>query len=280
MNFSGRRARPGGAKRAIAVVSDGSALTVVDGDDTVALVLTGYANLLRYLTGLQVDVCPVEGDDGGELATRVHAVARDYRSVFLTHAEPARSQDIQRRSRQWGGGCVVTDHDAMAIALVAAARTALAGRGAAAGESKVLAVGSRHLPGLAGLLVASGVGDLVLWNATGSLPRSAARSDVIIDVSGGVAPQPADGPVLITRGDAHAAPYAAAGLLSATTRSTRLTCGSEVYGTVARVLAAEGAPDWHLDHAAARALVDRITAALLGGAGPGADRRPWWASQC
>lgn len=272
MNFPGRRAGRGDAKRAIAVVSDGSALTVVDGTATLALVLTGYANLLRYLTGLQVDVCPVGEDGGDELATRVQAVARDYRCVFLTHAEPARSEDIQRRSRRWGGGCVVTDHDAMAIALAAAAQAALAGRGGVARDNKVLAVGSRQLPALAGLLVASGVGDLVLWNAAGSAPGSAAHADVIIDVLGGVAPRAATGPVVITRGDAHAAPYAAAGVLSAAARSGQLTCGSEVYGTVANVLAAEAAPDWHLDHPAARSLVNRITAALL--AGSRADRWP------
>lgn len=218
---SGRSKRLAGADpyAAVAVASDGSALTsMTDWEPAVVAVLNDYAAVLRHLAGLDAIAVPVLAGDGGELAACLGALPRRVGTIFLVDTDPARAATAQQVHAGPGGLPIVTDHDTTAIALTAATLTTLHRIGAAPAGSQVVISGANRQPALARLLVAAGIGDLVLWNETdaGALPLRTVVPDAtaVIDLVGATASMVVDSATaMITPADPDLALLAAPGLL-------------------------------------------------------------------
>ncbi|MEV4143849.1 hypothetical protein AB0J40_09295 [Amycolatopsis sp. NPDC049691] len=204
--------------------------------------------LARHLGELaHVPVRPVTLDAAGvtRLADGVRALPADAGAVLLTHTDPVLTRAAQDELRASGARPLVTEEDATAIALTAALLGAVAGHGRRPEDSRhgrVVVAGARELPILAPLLVAAGFADITLWNsadATGFPLRSVVSGAyAVLDLTGSARACHDPGTTVITRGDAHAAPCAAAALLRAALHTPGATFDVEAYHACALALAA------------------------------------------
>ncbi|RJQ89123.1 hypothetical protein [Amycolatopsis panacis] len=248
-----------GERQPIAVVSDGSAL--VSGADVEA-VLRDCVEVISGLAGIPARAIVLGKVDSAQLLR----IARDHPAILLTHTEPARA-----RTAQQGLGaehCVLTDQDATAIALAAAVRSVLAGRGRTPEDTRILVAGARMLPAVTTLLIAGRTRDLALWNLSDAavfpLHQAVFGADVVVDLLGAL-PEDTGDPRLtvLTRNHVHTASAAAAGILRAAAKAPRPSFDIEVRLAATAALAdvePAGRPPMAT---AARVLADKVAAAVL-----------------
>jgi malate dehydrogenase (oxaloacetate-decarboxylating) len=166
-------------------------------------------------------------------------------AVLLTRVAPERVREVQRELQDSHARPLVTDEDVTAIALAAAALDSLAKAGRRAQGHRVVLAGARDLPVLTSLMMAAGVDDITLWNTSDAtifpLHNIVFGADLVIDLVGGLPPHAAGrlgGLTVITRADAGAAPYVAAGLLAAAVRAPGLAFDLEIFRACAQALMA------------------------------------------
>jgi malate dehydrogenase (oxaloacetate-decarboxylating) len=155
--------------RAVAVVSDGSALRIGDRDaaaDSLAVLLEDDAAGLSVRAGVPVWAAPLAARDAEDLATQLRGLPSDTGAIFLTHTDPARARAVQQAVQEAGGPPVLTDADTTMISLTAALLTTIARAGREPATSRVVVAGASTLPGLCPLLIVSGVRDISSWNAS------------------------------------------------------------------------------------------------------------------
>ncbi|KAA2247318.1 hypothetical protein F0L68_40150 [Solihabitans fulvus] len=171
---------------AVAVVSDGSALST--GHDRLPLLpaLGGCAALLRELAGLDAIALPVAAADARQLAASLRSLPVDIGAIALLRTDPARARAAQQALRAAGCVPVVTEQDTTTVALTAALLTALRRTDTPPRASRVVVAGAARVPGLTRLLMAAGVGDIVSWDTTDAvafpLSRIARGATAVIDL--------------------------------------------------------------------------------------------------
>lgn len=203
------------------------------------------ADLIGGLARIPARPATVLAGDAAGLAAGIRALPADIGAVLLTGVLPERAREVRRILRDGRARPLVTEEDLTAIALVAAALGSPAGAGQRTHRRMVLA-GAGELPVLATLLMASGVHDITTWNQCDAIAFPLYTimfgADTVIDLVGEL-PSRADnrlaGITVITPEDAIAAPYAAAGLLSAALHTPGLDFDVETYRLCALVLATQ-----------------------------------------
>lgn len=300
----------GRARRQIAVIGDGTGPGQPEPPEwPLEARLAGDADAIQGLAQVPTVVAvATSSDTTAQFATRIQQLPAVVGAVFVTRTEPARARTVQRLVEQAGGRrLVVTEEDATAIALAAAAGVYLHRLGRDPGHCRILVAGADEMPILSPLLLASGFADIMLWNSSDGtrfpLRRAARDADVVIDLQRGApsaaaaAPSQDPGPIeldldrpagsVITRRGLDARTLVAPGLLRALTEhpSDALPAGPYrglgLYRVCAQA-AARAAPsrrllhDQPLDCALAAALAEAIAAALHLSLTPPrvADRQP------
>jgi hypothetical protein len=179
-------------RRAVAVVSDGSALRgdcrQVDAD-ALGMLLEDDAAGIRARAGLPVRAAPLPTRDVDDLVAHLPG---DAGAIFLTHTDPARARTVQRQVREAGGPPVLTDADTVTVTLTAALLTTLASVHCAPEASRVIIAGAAALPELTPLLIATGIGDISGWHASDAhafpLRHLARHATAVIDLLGTTKP--------------------------------------------------------------------------------------------
>ncbi|MFC4943783.1 hypothetical protein [Pseudonocardia sp. GCM10023141] len=146
------------------------------------------AALIQQLAGVPTAVQTAgEGDTATDFAARIWHCPTPAAAGYLTRTDPARARTVQRLVEQAGGPPVLTEEDATAIALAAAALHYLRRLGRDPYRSRILVADALRLPILSPLLLACGFPDISMWNAPDTawfpLPRAARDADVVIDLS-------------------------------------------------------------------------------------------------
>jgi malate dehydrogenase (oxaloacetate-decarboxylating) len=251
----------------VAIVSDGSALP--SGDD-LTTALREEAELISGLARVPARVTVILASDAAGLAAGIRALPADIGAVLLTRVEPERARHVQQELQDSRARPLLTDADVTAIALAAAALGSLAYAGRRTQGGRVVLAGTRDLPLLAALLMAAGVGDITTWHQSDAvifpLHNIVFGADTVIDLVGELpssATSRLAGITVITRDDAGAAPYAAAGLLQAAVHAPGLTFDFEVYRACAHALTAAPASDRPVPYLKGIALTQLIADAVF-----------------
>jgi len=182
----------GRALRQVAVIGDGTGPGTPEPPGwPLETCLAGDADVIQGLARVPTVVAiATSSDTTAQFATRIQQLPAGIAAVFLTRTEPARARTVRRLVEQAGGQrLVVTEEDATAIALAAAAGVYLHRLGRDPHRCRILVAGSDQMPILSPLLLASGFPDISLWNnADGTwfpLRRAARDADVVIDLQRG-----------------------------------------------------------------------------------------------
>jgi malate dehydrogenase (oxaloacetate-decarboxylating) len=227
-----------GAQR-VAIASDGSALP---SGDNLTSTLRDEAELISGLAQVPARPTPIPASGAPTLAAGIRALPADIGAVLLTRVESERARHVQEELQDGGARPLVTDADVTAIALAAAALGSLAYAGRRTQDSRVVLAGARNLPLLTTLLMAAGVSDITIWHQSDAvifpLHNIVFGAHIVIDLVGELPSSTTGRRTVITRTDAGAAPYAAAGLLQAATYAPGLTFDIEVYSACTYALMA------------------------------------------
>ena len=284
------------ALRQIAVIGDGTGRGQPEPPEwPLEARLAGDADVIQGLARVPTVVAvATSSDTTAQFATRIQQLPARASAVFLTRTDPARARTVQHLVEQTGERrLVLTEDDATAIALAAAAGVYLHRLGRDPRRCRILVAGAEQMPILSPLLLASGFHDIMLWNnADGTwfpLRRAARDADVVIDLQRGdpplaaTAPSKDPGPIeldldrpegsVITRRGCVARTLVAPGLLRALTEHPPEALplgphrGLGLYRVCAQAAARATPPrrllhDQALDCALAAAIADAITAAL------------------
>lgn len=287
----------GRALRQIAVIGDGTGAGTPEPPEwPLETCLAGDADVIQGLARVPTVVAVATGSDTpARFATRIQQLPAAIGAVFLTRSDPARARTVQQLVEQAGRQqrLVVTEEDATAIALTAAAGVYLHRIGRDPHRCRILVAGADQMPILSPLLLASGFADIMLWNIPDGtwfpLRRAARDADVVIDLQRGDPPPAAAAPSedpgpseldldrpagsVITRRGLDARALVAPGLLRALTGHPPEALppgpdrGLGLYRVCAQAVA-RAAPsrrllhDQPLDCTLAAALADAIAAAL------------------
>jgi len=221
----------------VALISDASAVLGFDAlpADAVLPALESQAVHLRRATGLDVFPLPVAASHAEDIAQAVRLFAPGFAAAVLVHTR----LDRVRTTRSVLGPTppvLVLDavNDGLAVAIAAATVNALVNRGVDPRSARVVVVDPAAGGDLIGILIASGVGDLTLFDPyahhAGALREVAEGTDLIVDLTAS-ATSPPNVPVLRARPDtppAFAATttgprplHALPGLLTAATSTRR-----------------------------------------------------------
>ncbi|WP_406278264.1 malic enzyme-like protein [Embleya sp. NBC_00896] len=242
----------------VALISDASAVLGFDAlpPDAVLPALESQAVHLRRATGLDVFPLPVAAPHVDDLAHAVRLLAPGFAAAVLVHT---RLDHITTTRANLGPTPPVllldAVNDGLAIAIAAATVNALVNRGVHPSRARVVLVDPARGGELTGLLIASGIADLTLFDpfgrgGAGALRDIAGEADLIVDLTAFATPPPGV-PVLRARPDAPPAfaatttgprpLHALPGLLTAAT-TTRLPITA--YARIAAVRAlVEHTPD-------------------------------------
>ena len=183
-------ARRHGSSPAIAVVSDGSALTdahpAVRAAATESL-LGDWAAVIRDQAGLIARPLNLLARNADDPSPSLRALPQDVRGVIVVGTDPAHcgAVGIWAADRQ----CVmVTDREITAVAAAAELLTFLSRRGLPPSRSRVLIAGAASCPLLRGLLVAAGVSEVISWDrrdtAAFPLHHVIPHAGIVIDLVG------------------------------------------------------------------------------------------------
>lgn len=184
-----RRVPPAGrAPRQVAVMGDGTGPgACAPPGRPLGTALAADADALQVLATVPAVAVPVaERDSAAAVAAQIRRLPEQICAVFLTRITPPRARAVQRGVEEAGGRPVLTDEDATAIALTAAALVYLRGLGRDPYRSTIVVAAAIRMPILSALLVAAGFPDITLWNAPDAvwfpLHRAARDADVVIDL--------------------------------------------------------------------------------------------------
>lgn len=228
----------GRALRQVAVIGDGTGPGTPEPPEwPLETCLAGDADAIQGLARVPTVVAvATSSDTTAQFAARIQQLPAGIGAVFLTRTDPARARTVQHLVEQAGGRrLVVTEEDATAIALTAAAGVYLHRLGRDPHRCRILVAGTDEMPVLSPLLLASGFPDISLWNSSDGiwfpLRRAARDADVVIDLLRGdpppavTAPSEDPGPIeldldrpegsVITRRGLDARTLVAPGLLRA-----------------------------------------------------------------
>lgn len=246
-----RQAHAAQVSEAVAVVSDGSDLRSrgrAIASASMHPVLVDYATVIHELTGLHAHPLPMTAGNAVQLATSLRSLPVDFGVVFPAHAEPGRARAVQWALREIGGLPVITDQDAISIALAAAVLTTLARAVRTSSSSQVVILGAGHLPELRSLLMVCGVGDIIGWNQVDApefpLHRIARSAHAVVDLLGGTQ-EAVDGRVrrpVIGPDDPSCRLVAIPGLLTAIVHALEPVLDTTLYRACAVALAASTPP--------------------------------------
>ncbi|MBN9101355.1 MAG: hypothetical protein J0I49_25070 [Pseudonocardia sp.] len=197
----GRPANPGGgvgsprplhpagrALRQVAVIGDGTGHgPPAQPGRPLATILAGDAATLQRLARIPAVTRPASQWDATDtVAEQIRQFPPEITAVLLTRTSPTRARSVQRLVEQAGGRPVLTDEDATAIALTAAALVYLRGLGRDQYRARILIADATRMPILSALLLATGFPDITLWNTPDAawfpLHRAARDADVVIDL--------------------------------------------------------------------------------------------------
>lgn len=150
--------------------------------------LAGDADVIQRLARVPTVVLTAnEGDTAPAFAAQVLQLPAPVAAIYVTRTDPSRARVVQRLVEQADGPPVLTDEDATAIALTAAAMVYLRRLGRDPQRSRILIAAAIRMPILSPLLLAAGFPDITLWNipdgAWFPLHRAARDADVVIDFS-------------------------------------------------------------------------------------------------
>ncbi|GHH28797.1 malic enzyme-like protein [Streptomyces lanatus] len=242
-----------GRHHRVALMSDASA--VLDFDQLPASAalpaVESQAVHLRRTTGLDILPLPVAAGTAADLATAVRLLAPGVVAAVLIHTR----LDHVRTAQAALADCPVllldSINDGLAIAAAAAAYSTLRRHDIDVRRARVVCVSPDRGGDLSGLLLASGITDLTLYDpvAQGIQPlhRLADRTDLIVDLFGLIAPPPGI-PVL------HARPETPPPFAAATTGPRPLHA---LPGLLAAAVATGKPVTAHARIAAVRALIEQ-----------------------
>ncbi|WSY18832.1 malic enzyme-like protein (plasmid) [Embleya sp. NBC_00896] len=191
----------------VALVSDASAVLGFEAlpPDAVLPALESQAVHLRRATGLDVFPLPLAAPRVEDIAQAVRLLAPGFSAVVLMHTR----FDRVTTTRSVLGPTppvLLLDavNDGLAVAIAAATVNALVNRGVNPLSARVVVVDPAAGGDLAGLLIASGIGDLTLFDPfahrADALRDVAEDTDLIVDLTAFATPPPGV-PVLRTRPD-------------------------------------------------------------------------------
>jgi malate dehydrogenase (oxaloacetate-decarboxylating) len=142
------------------------------------------ATIVEGLSGIAT--APVILSDAEDLVAQVRQLPREFGAVFMVRTATERARAVAKVSAEGGLRAVLTEEDASAAALCAAALRYLQQAGKKPERSRVLAADGARNPTLAPLLMICGVFDLSVWNEIDAkrFPLSAAvrDTDVVVDL--------------------------------------------------------------------------------------------------
>lgn len=206
------------------------------------------AGLLRELTGSEVTSQVLVGGSPEEVAAEIRALPADIGAVLFGFT--ADRQGLLSTDGVGGRDVrpVLSERDAAAVVLGASALRALARLRRRVRDSRLVVAGAREVPLLSPILMASGVGDLTVWNAADAtifpLHHVLHGADVAIDLLGGhpSAAYERAGIVSLGWADAGLTPFVTAGLLRAGLSRREIVLDIEVMAACARALAPMALP--------------------------------------
>ncbi|MGC0415849.1 malic enzyme-like protein [Embleya sp. AB8] len=221
----------------VALISDASAVLGFEAlpADAVLPALESQAVHLRRATGLDVFPLPVATPQVDDIARAVRLLVPGFAAVVLVHTRLDRVTGTRAALGNTPPVLLLDAiNDGLAIAIAAATVNALVNRGIDPLRARVVLVDPDAGGDLAGLLIASGIADLTLFDPFGhradALRDVAGDTDLIVDLTAFATPPPGV-PVLRARSDtppAFAATttgprplHALPGLLTAATTSRR-----------------------------------------------------------
>ncbi|MGW1998019.1 malic enzyme-like protein [Embleya sp. NPDC001921] len=200
-DYTGRRHR-------VALISDASAVLDFAAlpADAALPALESQAVHLRRATGLDVFPLPIATPHVEDIAQAVRLLAPGFAAAVLVHTRP--EHVLTTRAILGPTPPVLlldTLNDGLAVAIAAATINALANRGVQPLGGRVVLVDPARGGDLAGLLIASGIADLTLFDpfgpGGGTLRTVAAEADLIVDLTG-LATPPEEVPILRARPEA------------------------------------------------------------------------------
>jgi hypothetical protein len=167
------------------IISDGSASPL--DREMLDASLTDDADVVESLAGIPVIATAARcGVSTARLTQEIEELPIRIAAVFLTRSDPVRARTVQRAVERAGGPPVITDEDAVAIALAATAVSYLNHLGRNLHRCRVLIADAIRMPILAPLLLATGIFDITLWNDADGLwfplRRAARDADAVIDL--------------------------------------------------------------------------------------------------
>jgi hypothetical protein len=220
-----------------------------------------YVAAIENVAGLPARVQPLDVSDPHRVDEDPLGPLTNVGAVLLIHTRLEQA----RRAQAMVNVPVLTDQDAIAIALTAALLTTLTRAGRSPQSSRVVIAGAKTMPVLCPLLMLAGIGDITNWNPGDApafpLRHVTAGADAVIDLLGGTAPfVPHPAPVLVVPSEGDAL-LALPGLLRVLTRIPDARPSVEVLLACALVLVMATRPDEQLPRRSDRILAARVAEA-------------------